>query len=250
MNLQVKDVMTRNVISVGPQQSVLDAAELMLQNRISGLPVVDSAGKLTGIVTEGDFLRRGELGTQRHRPKWLEFLIGPGRLSAEYVHSSGRKIAEVMTPEPCIVSEDDSLETVVELMERRHVKRLPVVRGDRLVGIVSRANIMDAFAEVARYSRGPAANDAAIRDRILTALADVHWAPNVNVTVHDGIADLYGIITDERERKAMVVVVENVDGVRAVHDHLVWVEPMSGTAFSSAEDEVAAATRKPRRAIQ
>jgi CBS domain-containing protein len=237
MMMQVRNVMTRNVISVRSNQSVLEAAQLMLQNRVSGLPVVDAVGALVGIVTEGDFLRRGEIGTQRQRPKWLEFLLGPGRLAAEYVHSSGRTVDEVMTTDPATVGEDDSLETVVELMERRHVKRLPVIRNGRIVGIVSRANLMDALIENARYTHGPAADDGVIRDRILAAFAAVHWAPKISVAVHHGIAELSGIITDERERKALIVAAENIAGVKAVHDHLVWVEPMSGIVIPSAEDE-------------
>jgi CBS-domain-containing membrane protein len=237
MKMQVRDVMTRNVISVGSDQSVLQAAQLMLKNRISGLPVVDAAGKLVGIVTEGDFLRRGEIGTQRQRPRWLEFLLGPGRLAEEYVHSSGRSIGEVMTADPYTVTEDDSLESTVEVMERRQVKRLPVLRDGRLVGIVSRADLMHALAERARYARGPAPDDGTIRDRILAALADTHWAPLIDVKVHDGVAELSGVITDERERRASIVVAENVAGVKQVHDHLVWVEPMSGTSFASPEDE-------------
>src|SRR5208283_1223633 len=108
--MQVKDVMTRNVIAIRADEPVLKAARLMLQNRISGLPVVDASGKLAGIVTEGDFLRRGEIGTQRKRPKWLEFLVGPGRLAAEYVQTSGRRVNEVMTTELQTVTEDDTLE--------------------------------------------------------------------------------------------------------------------------------------------
>jgi CBS domain-containing protein len=137
------------VISVLADETILKAVQLMLQNRISGLPVVDSLGNLVGIVTEGDFLRRREIGTQRQRPKWLEFLIGPGRLAAEYVHASGRRVDEVMTPDPDTVTEDDSLEAVVELMERRRIKRLPVLRDRRIVGIVSRANLMHALAALA-----------------------------------------------------------------------------------------------------
>ena len=132
--MQVRDVMTPKVISVGADDSILTAARLMLQNRISGLPVLDGNGTLVGIVTEGDFLRRGELGTARHRPKWLEFIVGPGRLASEYVHQTGRKVAEVMTAEPCTVSEDDALEKVVELMETRRVKRLPVLREGHMLG--------------------------------------------------------------------------------------------------------------------
>ena len=134
--MQVKDVMTRNVISVQSDDQTLKAARLMLQNRISGLPVVDKNGELIGIVTEGDFLRRSELGTQRRRSKWLEFIAGPGKLAEEYVHASGRKVEEIMTPDPCVIDENDTLEKVVELMERRRVKRLPVVRNGRMVGAV------------------------------------------------------------------------------------------------------------------
>jgi len=235
--MQVRDVMTRNVISIPANETVLKAVRTMLQNRISGLPVVDADGRLVGMVTEGDFLRRGEIGTQRRRPKWLEFLIGPGRLASEYVHTSGRKVEEVMTADPVTVSEDDSLGTVVELMERRRIKRLPVLRDGRMVGIVSRANLMHALASLARETQAPVGGDSAIRDRIMAALGEKPWAPQVNVVVKNGIAELWGTITDERERQACVVTAENVAGVSEVRDHLVWVEPMSGMAFASAEDE-------------
>jgi len=238
--MQVRDVMTRNVISVASGDTVLKAARLMLQNRISGLPVVDAAGGLVGIVTEGDFLRRSEIGTQRRRPKWLEFLIGPGRLADEYTHAAGRKVDEVMTADPATVSEGDSLETVVELMERRRIKRLPVLREGRIVGIVSRANLLHGLASLARAAEAADGDDAAIRDRILAELGKQFWAPGINVVVKDGCAELWGTIADERERRAVIVLTENVPGVTAVHDHLVWVEPMSGLAFSSPEDEAGA----------
>ena len=235
--MRVKDVMTRDVVSVGANEPVVKAARLMLQNRISGLPVVDAEGELVGIVTEGDFLRRGELGTQRRRPKWLEFIVGPGRLAEEYVHTSGRKVEEIMTPDPATVTEDGTLDDVVEIMERRHIKRLPVMRSGRMVGIVSRANLMHALASIAREMPAPAGGDSAIRENILAAIGQQHWAPRVNVVVKNGIVELWGVVTDERERRGLVVAAENVAGVKQVHDHLVWVEPMSGMAFPSAEDE-------------
>ncbi len=236
--MQVRDVMTRNVISVQDTEQVIKAAQLMLQNRISGLPVVNATGQLVGIVTEGDFLRRGELGTQRRRPKWLEFLVGPGKLAAEYVQTSARRVGEVMTADPQTVTEDDSLEKVVEIMERHRVKRLPVMRGGQLVGIVSRANLMYALASLARDTEAPAStDDAAIREQILASLAKQPWAPHANVVVKNGVAELWGVITDEREREGLIVAVENVPGVKRVHDHLVWVEPMSGMSVPSAEDE-------------
>ncbi len=235
--MQVKDVMTRNVISVGANEPVVKAARVMLQNRISGLPVVNADGDLVGVVTEGDFLRRSEIGTERQRPKWLEFVLGPGRLAQEYVHTSGRKVEEIMTPDPWTVPEDATLEDVVEIMERRHIKRLPVMQAGRMVGIVSRANLMYALASLSREIPAPAGGDSAIRDAVIAALDKQHWAPRVNVVVKSGITELWGVVTDERERQAVVVATENVPGVVQVHDHLVWVEPMSGMAFPSVEDE-------------
>lgn len=236
--MQVKDIMTKNVISVQADDQVVKAARLMLQNHISGLPILDVAGALVGIVTEGDFLRRDELGTERHRPRWLELLVGPGKLAEEYVHASGRKIQEIMTPEPYTVSETDSLETVVALMERHHIKRLPVLKDGRMVGIISRSNLMHEMAHRMcldmQASPGP---DWSIRGDILQALGKLRWAPDFAIEVKNGVVDLSGVITDERERQGILVAVENVPGVKKVHDHLVWVEPMSATAFPSPEDE-------------
>jgi len=230
--------MTPNVIRIGADEPVLKAARLMLQNRISGLPVVDKEGELVGMVTEGDFLRRGELGTQRQRPKWLEFIVGPGKLAQEYTHSSGRKVEDIMTPDPWTIGQDETLEAVVDTMERHHVKRLPVTRSGRMVGIVSRANLMHALASLSRdVPAPPPGGDSAIRDTILAAIAKQDWAPRVNVIVKDGVAELHGVITDDRERAGLIVAAENVPGVKRVRDHLVWVEPMSGMAFPSSEDE-------------
>jgi CBS domain-containing protein len=236
--MRVKDVMTPDVICVNANEPVLKAVRLMLQHRISGLPVLDKEGELIGIVTEGDFLRRGELGTQRRRPKWLEFIVGPGKLAQEYTHSAGRKVEEIMTPHPWTIAEGERLEGVVDMMERHHVKRLPVTRGGRMVGIVSRANLMHALASIARdVTAVPSAGDSIIRQNILTAITKQDWAPHINVIVKNGIAELYGVITDDRERQGLIVAVENVPGVQGVHDHLVWIEPISGMAFPSSEDE-------------
>jgi CBS domain-containing protein len=235
--MRVKDVMTANVICIGVDEPVLKAARLMLQNRISGLPVIDKDGELVGIVTEGDFLRRTELGTQRRRPKWLEFIVGPGRLAQEYTHSSGRKVEEIMTPDPRTIGEDATLEAVVSTMEQTHVKRLPVTRAGRVVGIISRANLMHALASLTRDTAAPAAGDSALRDQILAAVGKQDWAPRINVIVNGGVAELHGVITDDRERAGLIVAAENVPGVKRVRDHLVWVEPMSGMAFPSSEDE-------------
>jgi CBS domain-containing protein len=133
--------MTPHVLSVPPEESVVTAAQLMLEKRISGLPVIDAGGKLVGIVTEGDFLRRAETGTRRQRPRWIEFFMGPGRLADEYVRLSGRKVGDVMTDEVQTVAPDAPLEQIVRLMERHRIKRVPVVHDGKVVGIVTRANL-------------------------------------------------------------------------------------------------------------
>jgi CBS domain-containing protein len=235
--MKAHDVMTWGVISVEPDAPVMRAARLMLQHRISGLPVVDAKGKLVGIVTEGDFLRRGELGTQNRRSRWLEFLIGPGRLATEYVRACGRKVEEIMTPNPHTIAANTELSEVVRLMERHRVKRLPVVQDGKLVGIVSRSNLLRALASVARDVKKPAHGDFAIRERILAECATQPWATEINPLVRNGVVDLWGTITDERERQAFIVVAENIPGVKAVHDHLVWVDAMSGMVFLSEEDD-------------
>jgi len=234
--MKARDVMTPRVISVEADAPILRAVRLMLQNRISGLPVVGPRGELVGMVTEGDFLRRGETDTERHRSRWLEFVVGPGRLAEEYARARGRKVDEVMTAEPVTVTEDTPLDEAVRMMERHHIKRLPVVREGKLVGIVSRADIMHALVSLAPEAK-EVTDDAGIRARILAEYQNQFWAPRVNVVVRDGVVDIWGTIADERERQAIVVAAENVPGVKVVHDHVVWIEPNSGFIFQSPEDE-------------
>jgi CBS domain-containing protein len=235
--MKAHDVMTWGVISVQSNASVMRAAQLMLQNEISGLPVVDDKGSLVGIVTEGDFLRRREIGTQRQRPRWLEFLVGPGRLANEYVHACGRKVDEIMTPDPYTVSVDTSVNEIVRLMEKHRIKRLPVVEDRKPVGMVSRANLLATLARAGPEATAPVTDDAVIREQILTECAKQPWAPEINVIVKNCIVELRGVMTDERERQAFIVAAENVPGVKAVQDHLVWVDAMSGMALLSQEDE-------------
>ncbi|MBX6329075.1 MAG: CBS domain-containing protein [Pseudolabrys sp.] len=228
--MQVKDVMTHPVITIAPDASIWEAIRLMLQHKISGLPVVDRSGTLTGIVTEGDFLRRTETGTVRRRPRWIEFLVGPGKLAQEYVHASGRKLEEVMTTEVYSVSEEAPLNEVVSLMERHRIKRLPVVRGQRVVGIITRADLLRALMKAAKPSAPVSTDDATIRRQLLSQLEQQNWAPagTIDVTVKGGVVTLSGVITDERERQALCVVAENIPGVKKVEDQLAWVVPGSG----------------------
>ena len=237
--MRAKNIMTAPVVSVEPDATVAQAVEIMLQNRISGLPVVDKDGHLVGIVTEGDFLRRAETGTERRRRRWLEFLVGPGRLAAEYTHSHSRKVEDVMTRDPITVSEEAPLEEIVELMERHQIKRVPVVSEQHLVGIVSRANLLQALASVSREARPIAQTDETIRSLLLAEFANQKWGPPapiyVNPIVRNGIVELWGTITDERERQALIVAAENIPGVKAVKDHVVSVDPISGLLLHQPE---------------
>jgi CBS domain-containing protein len=228
--MNVRDVMTPNVLSVPPDASLGTAARLMLQKCISGVPVIDDGGNLVGIVSEGDFLRRAETGTGWRRPRWIEFFMGPGRLADEYVRLSGRKVGDVMTHEVRTVAPDAPLEEVVRLMERHNIKRVPVVDNGKVVGIVTRANLLHAVASFAEEIAPLSADDAAIRSRLLATLKDQPWAPStaIDVTVRNGVVALSGIITDERQRQALRVAAENIPGVKDVEDNIVWVEPVSG----------------------
>ncbi len=228
--MKVSDVMTPNVVSVPPDASVVMAARLMLQKQISGVPVINDVGNLVGIVTEGDFLRRVETGTARRRPRWIEFFMGPGRLADEYVRLSGGKVSDVMTHEVQTVPPDAPLEQVVRLMERYNIKRVPVVDNGKVVGIVTRANLLHAVAGFAHEIAPLSAGDAAIRDQLLAALKDQPWAPvtAIHVNVRNGVVQLSGVITDERQRQALRVAAENIPGVKEVEDNVVWVEPVSG----------------------
>lgn len=235
--MRAHQIMAKPVIIVSPDATILEAANIMLKHHLSGLPVVDAAGKLVGIVSESDFLRRSEIGTQRRRGRWLRFILGPSS-AREFVCENGRKISEVMTPEPFTVPEDMPLTDLVDLMEAKNVKRLPVMRGEKLVGIVTRANILQAVAGLARHVPDPTTDDDHIRDRIIRALEKQEWAPfGLSVIVRDGIVHLSGILLDVQGREATIVAAENVEGVVKVHDHLRWMDPMSGMSIESPEDE-------------
>ena len=217
--MKASDVMTVGAATIRSDASAPEAARLMLQYAISGLPVVDAAGHVVGIITEGDFLRRTETGTERqHRPRWLEVLLGPGRLADEYVHSHSRKVEEVMTRQVVTVAEETPVDEIARLMERHRIKRVPVVRDNRVVGIVSRANLLRGLARLADQAPAATANDLAIRERILAELDAQAWgrrAP-IDVTVRNGTVQLWGPVADERVAQALRVAAENVPGVKGV----------------------------------
>jgi CBS domain-containing protein len=239
--MRAHQIMTKYVISVTPHTAIEDAAKIMLQNHISGLPVLDDAGSLVGIVSDGDFLRRNEIGTGRKRSAWLRFFVGSGRAAADFVHERGRKIEDVMTPAPVTVEEDTPLETIVRLMEKHGIKRLPVMRGKGLAGIVTRTNLLQAVASMAHEIPDPTADDDHIRDRLLSQVNATEWRPiGFDVIVRNGIVHLHGVTTNDQSRQAAIVAAENTAGVKQVHDHLCLVDVYSGVYVASPEDVKAA----------
>lgn len=229
--MDAADIMGRPVVSVTPETTVADVARLMLDYRISGLPVLDRSGALAGIVSEGDLLRRAETGTTRQRPRWLEFFSMPGRLARDYARAHACKVADVMTETVVTIGPDAPLDEIVRLMERRRLKRLPVIEDGRLVGIVTRADLMHAFVESLPPPRPTVVPDAEIRDRIKDEIAKQPWARRVSIEVHvaRGEVELRGTVTEKRARAALQVIAENVAGVRRVRHRFVWSDGSSAS---------------------
>jgi CBS domain-containing protein len=232
--MEARHVMTSPTISVPPDAPVPSAIETMLRAHVSGLPVVDGSGALVGVLSEGDLLRRAEIGTEKQRPKWLDFLLGPGRGAQDYVRSHSRRVADIMTRDPISVDEDCSLEEVVALMEKKGIKRVPVLRNGKLVGIVTRKDLLRAFMNATEMSAPAPGSDEQIRADLIAEIDSQSWAPagSIHVTVKDGHVTLNGTIFDERERDAIRVCAENRPGVRGVTDEMIWVDPSSGTFMS------------------
>jgi CBS domain-containing protein len=215
------EIMTPQVITVGADTTIVEAIKTMLRHQISGLPVVDEAGRLIGIISESDFIRRAETGTQHKRGRWLSFFTGADRVTAEFAHGHGRKVGDIMTPNPRTVPEGAPLDQVVQIMESGNVKRVPVMRGDQLVGMITRSDFLDAVASIARHIPDTGADDDDIRNQVITSLRQAPWQPfRLRVTVRDGVVSLRGVVRKETARKATVVMAENVPGVRQVLDHL------------------------------
>ena len=228
------EVMSRNPIAVPAEAALAEALRLMFDHRVSGLPVVDGKAGLVGILTEGDLLRRSELGTAAQRSRWLELLTMPGRLARDYVRTHTRRVEEIMTRDVVSVAEDTPLTEVVRLMERHRIKRVPVLRDGALIGIVSRADLLHALHRLLVAEPETAASDETIRGHVLDKLAQAPWAPHgLTVDVANGVVTLDGVILDERKRRALRVAAENLPGVKAVADRILWVEPHSGMVFEA-----------------
>ncbi len=221
--MRASDIMGQAVISVAPDTTVAAVAQVMLQNRISAVPVVDRAGKLVGIISEGDLLRRIESGTERRPSRWLEMVSSNAELARDYVLSHARKAEEIMTRDVVTATAETPIRDIVDLMERARVKRIPVVRDGVVVGIVSRANLLQALRAGAPDPAPSRGDDRRIREALLTELRAQRWADSaaMNVIVTDGMVHLWGAVRSDDERRALHIAAENIDGVVGVEDHLV-----------------------------
>jgi CBS domain-containing protein len=232
--MQACDVMTKSVVTISRTAPLEEAARLMIEHRISGIPVVDDHGTVIGIITEGDLLRRSETGTDRTQVGWLTRLLAPGRMAHDYVRAHSHRVEDVMTQDIVSARPDSSLGEVVAMMESRGVRRIPVIEHDRLIGIVSRADLIHALVQLLPAAASAEARvvleDADIHRRILRRMKEQPWAlPRfISVTVTDGTVVLKGVVTDQREHRALQVLAETTPGVKALRDELVWVEPVTG----------------------
>ena len=219
--MKARDVMVSPVITVSPHASVKQVAKTFLERHISAVPVVDEKGKLVGIISEGDLLHRAEAGTERQHPWWLRAFIGPDTLAAEYTKAHARKVADAMTRKVVTASPETPLHEVAALLEKNAIKRVPIVENGQLVGLVSRANLIQAVASAAKGLEIPL-SDATIRNKLMAHLKAQPWAHTglLNITVNDGVVDLWGIIASDTENQAIRVAAETATGVRAVNDHL------------------------------
>jgi CBS domain-containing protein len=217
--MKASEVMEPEVLSVGPETKVSDVAKALLSRRISAVPVVEN-GKLVGIVSEGDLIRRVETDTDRHRSWWVELLISSEKLATEYVKSHARFAGEVMTRKVVTAEENTSLSDVAKLFENHNIKRVPIVRGSKVVGIVSRADLLRVLADLHEKSEPTPNDDDGIRDEIIRRLKAEHWysSAQVEIGVRHGVAKLDGLVMTHEQQAAIRVVAENTPGVRSVND--------------------------------
>jgi len=217
------DVMTSEVISVDENATVPAVARLLAERGISAVPVVDKYNRVVGMVSEGDLLHRAETGTERSRSWWLDMMASTDSLAGDYIKSHSGKVKDVMTRDVLSVTETTSVGDIALLLETNGIERVPVVRDGKLVGIVSRANLVQALAmTIDEPSRGARADDRSIREKLLAELRAQRWAEvsPANVTVKDGVVHLWSSYLSEQEKQALIVAAENTPGVRRVEDHM------------------------------
>jgi CBS domain-containing protein len=226
--MKARDVMVSPVITVKPSASIREVAQIFLERRISGAPVVDDHGKLVGIISEGDLMHRSEAGTERRHSWWLRPFIPDDTLANEFTQAHARKVSDVMVRKVITASPETPLHEIAAILEKNSIKRVPIVENGRPVGIVSRANLIQAVASGGKELKIPV-SDTAIRDQLLEKLGGQDWAHTslLNVTVNAGIVDLWGITRSEAEHHAIRIAAEATPGVCAVNDNLV-TRPIGG----------------------
>lgn len=228
------DLMTPKVITVSPDATIAEAAKMMLDNRISGMPVVNAAGQVVGIISEGDLLHRIELGTERHRSWWLGIVSGGTVPAEDFIKSHAHKVGDVMTHHVATVDETASPEEIVRLMETRRIKRVPVVRNGTLIGIISRANLLRALASVAPETAPAAADDRVLKERVAAAVKELAWDPRAHdaIIVRNGAVHLWGFVSNESQRDAVRVAAEGVAGVKSVENNIQVVDAVESGAWA------------------
>src|SRR5689334_11422302 len=231
--MRARDVMTTNVINVGTDMSARELAAMHSERGIRGAPVVVSSGRMVGIVSEGDLLHRAELGTEKHSERrhswWLEHYASG--LAQDYVKSHGRAVRDIMTRNVTTVTEDTNLADIAMELETKRLKRVPVMRDGKIVGIISRSNLVRALAAtLANPTAGAGEDDRTIRAALLTELSQQQWATRLwqqDIIVSNGIVHLwFGSDEPEERRQAVRVATENIPGVRGIDEHIVPVPLM------------------------
>ena len=227
--MKALDVMTSKVVTVSPETSISEIAKLFLRYRISAVPVVDGDKRVLGMVSEGDLLHRAETKTEQRRPWWLSMLAGTEEQARDYIKSHGQCAGDVMSTNVVTVAEDTPLADIAQLLEERRIKRVPVTRNGKLVGIVSRADLVRALASRSATAPAPSSSpsDQAIREELLRTLESNGWIrPNeVTVIVTDGVIHMWGAVESDEIRQAVRVAAENVSGARGVESHIGLVPP-------------------------
>lgn len=224
--MKARDIMTSNVVCVGPDTDVRDVARLLLARHVSAVPVVDASHRLLGILSEGDLMRRPELGTQRQRAWWLDLVArADDEQIKTFIRSHGRSAADVMTRKVVSVSENADVSEIARLLEQHRIKRVPVVRDGKVVGIVSRANVIQGLA--AGEPDRDAADDESVKAAIDALSESEGWMTHgcLNATVRDGAVEVWGWVESEDERKAIRLAIESIPGVRSVESHLGMIAP-------------------------
>ena len=225
--------MVTDVISVGPETSVRDVAKVLLANRISAVPVIDDQGRLVGIISEGDLVRRTELGTHHRRSWWLELISGIDKeaLAKIFLKSHGRKVRDVMTTNVVTAKPTTPLRDIATVLEKNRIKRVPIVVKGQVVGIVGRANIIQALAGLRGEPERTTTSDSIIRKKVMKQIKSGKWSKGslLNLTVHDGKVRLWGVVDSEVEKQAVRVAAELVEGVKMVENNVTVLPVVAGS---------------------